>query len=214
MFGFLFKSKLEPFQVVVRGNQARILYGSGTTKENPGDFNPAFFSASTLILGTRRENSAGTWNLHLSNSDFKTVQNGFLIIACERVHGGLHSREHGTAARIYFNGQQRDFIRLKDISGGHTDFFHRPPLPPFPQMWPISSCGTIYAWPLEKQHFVPGQDQEVKIELEAHVTWDIDYIALVLYRLKKELREGVKEIILVVVGAILGAIATILLGGK
>jgi len=81
-------------------------------------------------------------------------------------------------------------------------------------MWPISSCGTIYAWPVQKQHLALGQDQEVKIELEAHVTWDIDYVALVIYRRKKELREGVKDVILLVLGAILGAIATILLEGK
>lgn len=213
MLNFLYETETEPHQWVLPGSQAASVDGFAATRRNPRDFDPGFFnSSSTLILGSREGPSAAQWEFHIDSSSVRDAQGGYLVVACERVHGGLHTKEYEKAARILFNRRQKDYIRLKAVADQHTDYFHRPVGPDLPKVWPISFCATVYAWPLSKEDFVSGQSQTVGITLDSHVLWDIDYVGVVINRSRRKLREGVKEVIFLIIGAILGALASLLTG--
>jgi hypothetical protein len=106
-------------------------------------------------------------------------------------------------------------IGLKDIPNGHTDYFHRVSTPRLPEVWPVSGCGTIYAWPVHRELLRDGEAQTIRVELDPSVTWDIDYVVLALSTRKTvtQLPDWVKQIIYVALGAVLGAVATLLIGG-
>jgi hypothetical protein len=213
MLSFLYETETEPYQWVLPGSQAASIEGFAATRQSPRDFDPGFFNTnSTLILGSREGPSAALWEFHIDSSSFSDAQSGYLVVACERVHGGLHTKEYGKAAQILFNQRQKDYIRLKAVADQHIDYFHRPIVPDLPKLWPISFCATVYAWPLNKEDFVPGQSQTVAINLDSRVLWDIDYVGVVINRSKRKLREGVKEVIFLILGAILGAVASLLTG--
>lgn len=209
----LFKRLLRTINAYTDGSKTETLNGYAATKLNPRDFDIHYFSSdSTLILGSRLGATEATWEIDLKKKDVSAIESGFLAIGCVRIHGGLHSRKRSTSARIYLNDHPRDQITLKAGAEGHTDYFHRPLLPEFPLLWPISACSTLYAWAVDTRHLREASSQIVRLELDRHVTWDIDHLALVLFSSKRELRDGVKEILLLIAGAFLGAIAALLLG--
>lgn len=202
----------------VRGSDRTVEKGVGWTVGNPGTCNPGWFvGETTTILGAENPEYGSTiarWQLLMDPAVVGKCESGHLVISCERTHGGLHTRRWGAAARVSLNGHNRDLIGLKDIAAGHADFFHRLPDPPkLPPVWPVSGCATVYSWPVDKRHLVTSGSQVVEIELDKDVAWDIDYVCLIISRTSYQLREAWKQIGYVLIGVVLGAIATIVVGG-
>jgi len=192
--------------------------GVGWTAGNPGPCNPGWFVGdTTTILGADDADHGSTvarWQVLVDPAAVEKCESGYLVICCERTHGGLHTRRKGAAARVSLNGHNRDLIGLKDRPAGHTDFFHRLPDPPqFPRVWPVSGCATVYSWPVDKRHLATLGTQVVEVELEKDVAWDIDYVCLIISRTSYRVREACKQIGYVLLGVVLGAIATIMVGG-
>jgi len=198
----------------VLGSQATVPKGVAYTANNPGACDPGVFvGESTIVLGGEVHSNGPTtarWRVLLDPSLIKRCDSGYLVICCERTHGGLHSKRPGAVARVSVNGHNRDVINLRDVPIGHTDFFHRPPSPlHLPPLWPISGCATVYAWPIDSRHLATSESQHVTVELEQDVSWDIDYVCVVLSEKSRHVRDACKQVGYVVLGAVLGAIASI-----
>ena len=191
--------------------------GVGYTARSPGPRNPGhFIGDSTVILGNDTFSVGPTtarWQIAIDPNLTKRCDAGYLIICCERTHGGLHSKRAGAIAHVFVNGHNRDLIDLRDIPNGHTDYFHRPAtLPQLPSIWPTRGCATIYAWPVDQRHLKSSQSQDVVVELEQDVAWDVDYVCIVTSQTSRQLRDGWKQLAYVVIGVVLGAIASLIIG--
>jgi len=233
MFGFLFRSETQHIPIKVDGSTGRYLGGHVATKRNPGKFNPTVFAGDhSFILGwddpgLKLESSSAEWLLPANQANVKAAEGGVLIVACERLYGGLHTSKaleqlNGNAKpasrepdfKIFFNDSEKDGFALLDKPPGYTDYFHRVPdddvkellkLIDASAIWPVPLCRTIYSWPINKDALEIGKDQVVKIELAPQVLWDIDYVVLVLRKPKKELHPEVVKIIYLILGALLAA---------
>ena len=129
--------------------------------------------------------------------------------------GGLHGKE-GKKANIFLNDHPRNQIGLGRNPSGYGDYEHRPSKDPsLPQLKDIdpilSSCATIYTFTVHSEHLNKVGRQIARIIVDPEVRWDIDYVALVLCRSRRALRPWVRQILLVMLGAIIGSIATMLL---
>lgn len=217
MRSLLFEERAEVKCATVLGSQAVVESGVGSIARSPGTCNAGWFvGESTIILGAEIRGGGTTcvrWQVVADPSLINQCETGYLVICCERTHGGLHTRREGARARVSVNGHNRDLIGLKDIPAGHTDYFHRFPSPPqLPSVWPVSGCATVYSWLVDRRHLVATGSQEVAVELEEDVSWDIDYVCLVLTRTSRVLRDACKQIAYILLGVVLGAIATVLIG--
>jgi len=230
MFGFLFRSETQHIPIKVDGSAGECLGGHMATKRNSGKFSPASFPGyHSVILGwedpyKNLEASSAEWLLPVDQATVKAAEGGVLIVACERLHGGLHRRQPNPAPdetdfKIFFNNSEKDGCQLQVIPPGYTDYFHRVPddnvkellkLIGASSIWPVPLCRTIYSWPINKDGLEIGKDQVVKIELASQVLWDIDYVVLVLRKPKKELSPEVLKIIYLILGALLAAYGALL----
>lgn len=170
-------------RVLANGSEATIETGVASSRAEPnGNYEAWFPDDSTIALGVGKDvhgaHTRATWRLDFDAGTENAIEDAFLIIACARPQGGVHTQREGALVHIELNGHKRDIIGLKDISADHTDYFHRPPLPRIPEFWPISGCGTIYAWPFQRNHLSPTGTQSVAVEIEDDIVWDIDYVAL------------------------------------
>jgi hypothetical protein len=205
------------------GSQATVEEGVAATRQKPLGCNERWFAdSSTIILGsgeikgeTQVQDTVATWHVPVEPEIVRKVKSGFLIIACERPQGGLHTQEYGATAKVEINGNNRDIIGLKDIPPGHTDYFHRVPVPRIPDVWPISGCGTVYAWPIHPAHLQESGKQTVRVEIDRNVSWDIDYVLLALTTDVSFLQipSWLEKLIYALIGAALGAIAKVLIAG-
>jgi hypothetical protein len=207
---------------LVHGTCGHVLKGSTATHKAPGEFNPGCFTGDhTVILGSEDHGEAKEccveWPIPFEPATLGAAEGGFLIVACERNLGGLHTTLIGAKARVSLNGHGRDFIRLENCPLGHNDFFHSDQPNGFLDLpvgnnvdllRPIRNCKTIYTWPISKDQLIGDKDQVIQISLDPEVLWDIDYLALVLERPTKRLRKWVLTLIWLGVGGILGAIFT------
>ena len=165
------------------GSAATILSGEASTRSAPHGNRKAWFpNDGTIVLGAGDDSknlaTLVEWQLEFEPVLENTLEDSFLVVACERTQGGLHTQRYGALATVRINGHVRDVIGLKDVPAGHTDYFHRPPLPRLPEFWPVSGCGTVYAWPVHREHLRSKGNQTVSIEIEEDVRWDIDYVVL------------------------------------
>jgi hypothetical protein len=154
------------------------------------------------------------------------AEGGVLIVACERLHGGLHTRHANPAPdetdfKIFFNSSEKDGSLLLVKPPGYTDYFHRVPdddvkellkLIDGSSIWPVPRCRTVYSWPINKDGLEIGKDQVVKIDLAPQVLWNIDYVVVVLRKPQKEPHPEVVKIIYLILGAALTASGHFLLG--
>ena len=179
----------------VDGSSARVERGMGPTKRNPMHCNVGwFYGDCTIILdggGDRAPDEisevAALWDVPVRAEDIDAADHGFLIIACTRQFGGLHTQIDDSRVSISINGQQLDYFGLRDIPPGHTDYFHLPRREPH---WPwltevdpiLASCQTIYTWPIQPTHLKSQKAQTVQVRLDPQVGWDIDYVGLLLHR--------------------------------
>lgn len=218
MRSILFEKSVAVTPVTAMGSQAVIDSGTGSTARNPGSCNRGWFVGdTTIILGAGNADTGATvarWQLLVAPALIRQCEGGYLVICCERTHGGLHTAREGAVARVGINGHNRDLIGLKDRPAGHTDYFHRLSNPPhLPSVWPISGCATVYSWPVDRGHLVDSGTQVITVELEKDVSWDIDYVSLLISHTSYHVREACKQVVYVVLGVVLGAIAAVLVGG-
>jgi hypothetical protein len=69
----------------------------------------------------------------------------------------------------------------------------------------------VYAWPVDRRHLIASGSQEVAVELEKDVSWDIDYVCVLVSRTFWELRDACKQVVYVLLGVVLGAVATLII---
>ena len=185
-----------------------------------------FVGQSTVVLGggcpdndPNKSKTVAAWKLCVEVDSEPTISHGFLVIACERVQGGLHTQRRGATANVALNGNNRDLVGLKDTPPGHTDYFHRPHAPQLPEFWPISGCGTIYAWPVSPELLAETGEQIVTVSIDAGVAWDIDYVGLAFWkngpkssRLQALLHDWGKEIAIGIIATVAGGLLLLLFG--
>jgi hypothetical protein len=101
-----------------------------------------------------------------------------------RRFGGLHSRRFDKRVDVFVNGKQVDGFALRVRAAGHSDYFHRPPLPQkLPLKPPFLDCQTLYAWPLTNGYLRKNaKRQKVTLRIDREAGWDIDHVGLLLQR--------------------------------
>lgn len=197
---------------LVSGSDATVRTGAFGTKQQPGEFHPDLFNTDkSIILGTKKgigEDTVAEWKIPLDADVAADVDHGYLVIAAERTHSGLHSFTKGHRIRVLFNNNQKDILFLLDKPKGHTTYFHRPNKEREFSEWPIAGCGTVYSWPIERNELYTGMEQHVKIEMTDEVLWDIDYVGLVLVKKQKRFSPWVVALLVGIVAATFGALVT------
>jgi HNH endonuclease len=175
----------------VPGSSFKLQYGIASTIENLNHCSKNWFSGNfTAILGagaavTKKridQKTLASWQIELTKYWEDNFKKGYVIIGCLRYFGGLHSDEYGAHVAIYFNDKPMDEFSLMITPENHTDHFHRIPIPgqlSDIDIWPLSTCQTIYAWPIQKHNLVKDDFQIVSVEIDENVSWDIDYVAIV-----------------------------------
>lgn len=154
--------------------------------ENLAGHRKEFLSpGSSIILGpdlSKHKSVIDTqviWHLPTTRHRPSNFLTPYLVIACRRRFGGLHSKYKNGHATVWLNNKSVDRVNLRQKAEGHSDWFHRAPLPvDLPQLEPYQNCQTIYAWPITQEHLVNRAYQEVSVEIGPNVNWDIDYIGI------------------------------------
>lgn len=172
----------------VDGTAATVETGVAATLTTGANLPSYWFSGdSTLVLGVSPSGpglppteTVARWDLTVDASAVSRSQRAFLVLACLRYFGGLHSYREGARADIWLNDRQVDGFALKIIPPGHTDYFHRPPLPDVPCIADFRDCQTLYAWPVQKTSLHSDRPQTVRVRLQPDVHWDVDFVALLL----------------------------------
>ena len=216
MRSIFFEEIMEVRPHTVQGSKAKVEIGVGNTMKDPGNCDDGWFVGdSTIILGAGGietgylGETAASWEMLVEPSLIEQCCGGYLVVACERTHGGLHTSRKGALVRVMLNGNNRDSIGLMDKPAGHTDYFHRLPQPPqIPNVWPIEACATVYSWPVDKRHLKASGQQTVRVELEKDIAWDIDYVSIVMIKKSHRMREACKQVGYLILGAFFGGIAT------
>jgi hypothetical protein len=174
---------------LVDGSSFELKSGIASTLQNPNGCSQGWFSGGTTIIlgsgelkeGTKRNRkTSGVWRIKTEPDCMEKYRMGYLVIGCLRFFGGLHSAKRGSQVEIQFNGKYIDSFSLLVIPPEHSDYFHRIPKPNLPDIWPISACQTVYAWPIQKALVAADGIQTVTIEIDKDVSWDVDYVAFVV----------------------------------
>lgn len=72
----------------------------------------------------------------------------------------------------------------------------------------------MYSWLVDRRHLAATGTQEVLVEVETDVSWDIDYVCVVVSRTSYQLRDACKQVAYILLGVVLGVIAAVLVGGE
>ncbi|MGH9761634.1 MAG: hypothetical protein ACREDR_40205, partial [Blastocatellia bacterium] len=125
----LFDNPLALVPVTVFGSSARNVTGIGGTKQNPGELNRDWFPGDySFIMGTTNPANLkphhANWDIMVDRRTFDAAEGGFLIIACDRPYGGLHTKDQKTNpddppdATIYLNEQVKDTFQIHAAPSG------------------------------------------------------------------------------------------------
>ncbi|MDD5131307.1 MAG: toll/interleukin-1 receptor domain-containing protein [bacterium] len=170
------------------GSQLRLVNGvAGTAPATEGHPLTSFYGDSTVILGAADSKdmesiskTTAIWSIPLDADTLRFFDSGYLVVACLRRFGGLHSKTYDSRVEISVNHKVVDGFGLRVKPPEHSDYFHRVPLPvDFPEISQISKCQTVNAWPILKDKLENTLEQKVSITIGNYVRWDIDYIGLV-----------------------------------
>jgi len=170
------------------GIDAEVERGTSVTAQTGLDCPPYWFSGDTsIILGgsPRRDEPSvsetiASWSVSVDTATIQHFRSGFLVVACLRFFGGLHSYKRDSRADVFVNDQQIDGFALRIIPPDHSDYFHRIPVPTIPDVWPLSGCQTLYAWPLRRENLDLAGRQQIRIRIDQDVRWDIDYVGFLV----------------------------------
>jgi hypothetical protein len=173
---------------LVNGSELTLESGlAGTAKSGAEYTQESFSGVSTVILGAPTEaamaivtKTEATWGVPVPEHHLKDFRRGFVVIACLRFFGGLHSPHYNARATILLNRKPVDWVDLRLKPEHHTDYFHRIPIPDFPKTLALSNCRTQYAWPILRERLADAPNQTVGVSLDNHCWWDIDYVGLVI----------------------------------
>lgn len=174
---------------VSEGSGATLNSGHAVTSSTGTHCPPYWFSGDTTIIlganpssdGESQSETVALWRIHVDTSSLRRFSQGFLVVACVRHFGGLHSYKRDSRVDIFLNERQIDGFALRIKPPDHSDYFHRVPVPDsLPSLTPISACRTIYAWSLPKGILGRTEKQTIKIRIDRGVRWDIDYVCLLL----------------------------------
>lgn len=209
----------------IDGSAATVTRGMGATKHNPLHCDVRWFTGNQAIIldgggewaPEQISEVHATWKIPVEQDVINATEHIFLVIACTRAYGGLHTQNEGQNVSISLNDEQLDYFRLKDIPEGHTDYFYRSPgerqLPRLLEVDPVlGACATVYSWQVQPHHLRRSSHQIVGVALDPEVRWDIDYVSLLTSKRIHNLRPGVVQILLVILGALLGFAAALILG--
>ena len=195
------------------GSEGRCEVGGIATRTKPHSCEKWLSGKSTIILGQGpaavHSPTIVSWHIPVEPAIAQAAAYAWLLVACRRTHGGLHTQVRGRVAKISVNGRLHDTIGLMHVPDGHTDYFHRLSQPPqLPNLLPVTGCPTVYSWALEKSMVRPSGSQKIRLEVDPDVSWDIDYVALAFSvpRQERHLRAGVKQVLYILLSAILGAV--------
>lgn len=158
----------------------------GLESELNGHPSGSFSGDTSIILGaSSRTDSFGIkqttvkWNIPFQSKSIMDYDKGYLVIACKRKFGGLHSKDYDGRVKIEINGMNIDSFGLRIISDDHSDYFHRPEIPSeILKIKPFKDCQTIYTWDLWSDRLKFKPFQELKVSIGNTVRWDIDYIGI------------------------------------
>lgn len=201
------------------GSQVHLKSGTASTLRTPKGCPQGWFSGnSTTILGAgsaegkeKDEKTVAYWDIPVDPDWVERFQRGFLIVACRRYFGGLHTQKYDAKVDILLNDKSIDSFGLKVIPPEHTDYFHRIPTPNLPDLWPFSGCQTVYAWPVLKNQLTESGDQTVTLRMDRDVNWDIDYVALAIRTESPgEPAKWIQQLIFLLLGALFGGVVSLL----
>jgi|CXWL01.1.fsa_nt_gi hypothetical protein len=170
----------------VRGSTVVVESGFAVNLQTAGTAPEYWFSGhTTTILGAAGDRPEGideetvaSWRLTLDAGSVQHFSRGFLVIACLRRFGGLHTDVKNSRADVWLNQSRIDGFALRIIPSEHSDYFHRPPVPDNPHVSSFLDCQTIYAWPIQKPALNADGLQQIKVRIDKRVRWDVDYVGL------------------------------------
>ena len=175
----------------VVGSMLRLECGiAGTRKAPTGHHLSEFPFETTVVLGDSGKNNPRNpstrtiahWEIPTTDFPIRLYTRGYLLIACFRHFGGLHSPTLKDRAEILLNDNVLDGFELQFVPEGHRDFFHEIPYPDAPRISPFSDCTTVYSWFVPTSHLRSEPVQRLTIRLDRDAKWDIDYIGFLFER--------------------------------
>ena len=175
-------------EFAVTGETASIATGGSVTEATGIECPPYWFSGpSTIVLGRSPKPApdpttitVASWEIAVDPDTIASTERAFVVFACIRNFGGLHTLKEGGWAWIWLNDHCVDAFRLLVRAPGHSDFFHRPPVPHLPDGFVFSDCQTVYAWPVTRRTLADGPVQRLRVQIDPDVRWDIDYVAIII----------------------------------
>jgi hypothetical protein len=196
------------------GADAHLVKGYSATRSAPGRCNPDWFASDqTIVLGLEArqecqvaETTEVEWWLLIPNDLVRKASETRLIVACQRRTGGLHTKQKNARARILLNGKAVEIFSLNSKPEGHDDYFCRQPVP---HDCNVPPCDTVYHW-----HFSPGLlrkgkqlhagiAQNVRLELDPEINWDIDYVGFAIKTTRWTYRKWVVAVLMLVLAALI-----------
>jgi len=206
--------------ILIEGSSAEV-EGIGATLDAPLQCYEDWFTGSqTIIIGDghlntprMEETTTAVWKIKIPHEMVGRIIGGYLFIACERSLGGLHTLEFGALAQIYLNDNSRDIIGLRYKPDGYSDFFHHMPVPPsLAATRPIDSFKTVYSWPVYPGLLSSNGTQTLSVRIGPQVSWDIDWVGMLLVVKDKKVRVWAKTGFVLVLGAIISEIIQLIFG--
>ena len=141
----------------------------------------AFFSKTTVLLGKKTPTTV-SWKIKVEPEYIEKFSCGYLLIACEREFGGLHSQRRGSKVSIFLNNCDIDKFQLLEKPQGHDDFFYVSRNDQPLNLEHLKTYKTIYTWSISKDRLLRNvSDQTVTVSIEESVYWDIDAVAIQCY---------------------------------
>lgn len=196
---------------IVPGSSYDLISGIASTKNNLNGCDPSWFPPGdgTVILGagaidpaTSESRTSATWKIKIDFDSVKHFQKGYLVIACQRLFGGLHSAKRGVGVTVKLNDNYVDGFSLLDIPPGHSDYFHRMRNKvSLPSSFP--ECETVYAWPIQKIALLTEGSQTVSVSIDKEASWDIDYVGIVCISERNKRRKIILAAIIVFILSLL-----------
>ena len=155
------------------------------TRASPKGRHEKIFTPSTVVL----DGGWAEWTLHVPKYVRKHLIDMTLRIETIRTHGMLHSRQPGTRAWIYVNGDLVDEIKLVKPHPHGEDY------------------GVDTRRPLPVLRYIDRarNGQTIKVQVEAGTLWDIDRVTLEPIILRREIRPGLMLIMGAIVSSGVGA---------
>ena len=91
------------------GSDANVIFGIASTRAAPRGNNDAWFpNEGTVILGAgenlEKSKTVAEWQLRFEPQVEDDIEDAFLVVACERTQGGLHTQRFGALATVHVNG--------------------------------------------------------------------------------------------------------------